>query len=39
MYEQTQFLLDSGADKDCKNNDGHPAIAGIDGGKVIDNLR
>lgn len=36
FYFQTKHLLAVGADKDKINNDGHPAILGIDGGKSGD---
>jgi hypothetical protein len=33
MHFVSRFLLDSGADGELKNEDGHKAILGIDGGK------
>lgn len=34
MYDQSVFLLESGAKKDIKNGDGNEAITGIDGDKT-----
>merc|ERR550537_2033473 len=34
FYYQTKFLLEQGADKGLKNNDGHQALTGIEGSKV-----
>jgi hypothetical protein len=37
FYFVSKFLVDEGADKELKNEDGHKAIEGIDGGKTDSN--